>query len=74
MLERLNNTISKDTINTLMLNRYSSWNSQVDNMFQTDLWLMDYGAYGVEVFLMELKVNQMLLFQKLSLQMIEMFH
>ena len=46
-----NNTIRKDTINTFNVKpEIVPRSDQVNNMFKTNLWLMDYGAYGVEVF------------------------
>ena len=46
-----NNTINRDTLNTFMLKpEIVPKSEQIDNMFQSTLWLMDYGAYGVEVF------------------------
>ena len=70
-----NNTISKDTLNTFNVKPdIVPRSSQVDNMFQTDLWLMDYGAYGVEVFFdgPKGKSNVIVPVNSISSKMIEM--
>ena len=70
-----NNAITRDTLNTFNVKPdVVPKSDQVDNMFQTDLWLMDYGAYGVEVFFdgSKGKSNVIVPVNSISSKMIEM--
>jgi len=70
-----NNAITRDTLNTFNVKPdIVPRSDQVDNMFQTELWLMDYGAYGVEVFFdgPKGKSNVIIPVNSVSSKMIEM--
>ena len=68
-------TSIKDTINTFLLKPEEAIkNDIIDNLFYSELWLMAYGAYGIEIFLdgEEGKAQITLPVNSLSFKLIEM--